>query len=63
MTDTPAGHCPAGHEITWASGSTTSYSTCPDCPVNVDGRGHFTLWCEPCRLRYYPRGCLRGATP
>lgn len=55
MTGEPE-HCPQGHDLKWPNGN-RSYRACQDCPANVDGKGHFTTWCEQCRKRYFPPGC------
>jgi hypothetical protein len=55
-------HCPAGHALKWPNG-TRSYGTCGGCPHSSDGRGHFTVWCEACRVRYYPPDCPSHLQP
>jgi len=51
--------CPRGHPCRWPDGKATSYEMCPDCPANVDDRGHFSLWCNACAKFCYPPNCLR----
>jgi hypothetical protein len=50
--------CGNGH--VWLPGRITqSFVSAPDCPVTIDGRGHYVWVCatDGCRVEVAPPGC------